>query len=177
MKTVILILATLLLTFNPKVNTKSNSHLTSSYLIPHSSWQFISPYAGYAIQLDHFFAGNTIVKSVNNNYTLVFQTDGNLVLYNSSHTALWASGPLVANPINLNIYDDGNIAELDNTGNSYWNSGGIGGSAPYPANFWVLQDDGNFVRYYGSPGAIAPGPTVSTGTAGGVRSNHFGTIR
>ena len=50
-------------------------------------------------------------------------------------------------------------------------------------NFWVLQDDGNFVGYESyitnPDGTIKPQGEVigATGTAGGRRSSHYGILK
>jgi hypothetical protein len=78
------------------------------------------------------------ITSANGLYTLVFQSDGNLVLYeNGSTNALWASGTNISN-------------------------GGIGpGSGPC-----IMQEDGDLVIYGTLPQPIGFGQVFSTGTGG-----------
>jgi|GEM_PF-6223020 len=128
-----------------------------------------------------FTAGSLVAVSVNGLYYVQYQSDGNLVLCNNFGTAYWASGPLVSNPSYATFSANGSIYLQRNYGSTnYWNANNVAFSAaPYPSFYWILQNDGNFVRYdtaYGSP--IGPStPCVSTGTGGPVVSSHFNTIQ
>lgn len=125
--------------------------------------------------------GTTVAKSSNGQFNLNYQSDGNLVLCNNSGTTYWASGPLVSDPFWVTFGLDGNINEWKGQGGTikYWDANvNFTGPQPWGQFFWVLQDDGNFVRYGGTPSSPVYNPPtlVSTGTGGPVRSSHFNTI-
>jgi hypothetical protein len=126
------------------------------------------------------FPPNTLVaKSNNGQYTLVYQGDGNLVLYNSSKVGLWDSETLVSNPSSTQFGENGDIYVVSNGATVVdWDANAAQTLQPFLPFFWVLQDDGNIVRYWGTPGHIAPGSTsISTNTENGQRSPHFHTIQ
>jgi cell division septation protein DedD len=83
------------------------------------------------------------VWSNNGQYWLVYQTDGNLVLYNVNRTPLWSSGTAGTSPGHVNMQNDGNLVIYDGSGAPVWSSGTWGNSAARA----VVQDDGNFVVY------------------------------
>ncbi len=93
-----------------------------------------------------------------NNYTLVFQNDGNLVLY-SPWGVLWATGTEGKGGA-LVLQRDGNVVLYDptNTGKVLWASNTDGN----PGAFLALQTDGNLVVY-----SANGRPLWATGTEGG----------
>jgi hypothetical protein len=95
------------------------------------------------------------VRSVDRNYSLYLQPDGNLVLYSPTR-ALWASDTVGLNASRLIMQSDGNLVIYNNSGQPVWNSrtAGRGSSSLY------VQPDGNLVIYNGA------GSTWSTGTYG-----------
>lgn len=88
------------------------------------------------------FPGGT-VHSANGRYTLVYQGDGNLVLYVGGR-ALWASGTN-GRPAGVCIMQaDGNLVIYPpDAGGPIWSSGTHG----HPGSHLTIQDDGNVVIY------------------------------
>ncbi|WP_214073417.1 hypothetical protein [Mucilaginibacter sp. dw_454] len=125
--------------------------------------------------------GTTVLRSTNGEFNLNYQTDGNLVLCNNTGTAYWASGPQATDAFWVVFALTGDINEWKGIGGvtKYWDAN-IPGSCPCSPNtyFWILQNDGNLVKYAGTPSNpnYALG-SVSTGTGGPVRSSHFNTIQ
>lgn len=81
------------------------------------------------------------IKSCDGNFNLVFQTDGNLVLYQSGR-ALWSSGTHGSGATRVVFQEDGNLVIYGKTG-PVWSSntfGNIGARL-------VVQNDGNVVVY------------------------------
>jgi hypothetical protein len=96
------------------------------------------------------------LRTASGSYHLVLQTDGNLVLYSSSH-ALWATGTDGKAAGRLAMQSDGNLVLYDVNNKPLWYSGtaGMGPST------LVMQDDGNLVVY-----TAAGKPTWNTQTNG-----------
>ncbi len=85
-------------------------------------------------------------------YTMVMQTDGNLVEYNSSGSAIWATDTAGTGSNDfLAMQSDGNMVVYSASGSPLWQSGtyGIGEGTIYLA----LQGDSNVVLY-DSSGAV-----------------------
>lgn len=116
--------------------------------------------------------GNVLICTSNNGlYTLVMQQDGNLVLYKGGTTALWSTNTDgISNVREARFKADGTITVcIVQSVSPWWESG-------YPLYLgtpfhWILQDDGNFVRYSGTSNWA-----VSTGTQGGKKSRNPGRI-
>lgn len=89
-----------------------------------------------------------IIYSPNKKLRLVTQqTDGNLVLYDSNNTPLWASGSngKGIGPYFLKQQPDGHLVLYDSKGTAIWYTGSYGkGTGPYE---FRLLDDGNFGTY------------------------------
>jgi hypothetical protein len=84
------------------------------------------------------------IESANGLYTLVYQSDGNLVLYrNGSTNALWASGTDGSSRGSAIMQIDGNFVVYDQSGNAVFAAGTNGN----PGSRLVVQDDGNVVIY------------------------------
>lgn len=84
------------------------------------------------------------IESANGLYTLIYQSDGNLVLYpNGSTNALWASGTNGSSRGSAIMQTDGNFVVYDQSGNAVF----AAGTAGNPGSRLVLQNDGNFVIY------------------------------
>lgn len=94
--------------------------------------------------------------SANGKYRLTLQDDGNLVLYNSSGHALWATNR--ANGDVLALQSDGNLVVYTSSHKAIWASN----TGDSHATYLVVQDDGNVVLYSGSGHAV-----WATNTAGG----------
>jgi hypothetical protein len=97
------------------------------------------------------FAPGGYLCSSSNVYTFIMQGDGNLVEYNSSSQALWASDTSGEPGNYVIMQSDGNLVMYSSSGQPRWVSGtyGIGGGSAYLS----LQGDSNVV-IYDSSGAI-----------------------
>ena len=94
------------------------------------------------------------LTSTSGSYNAVMQTDGNFVLYDSSHKPLWASGTYGkgAPPYTHRMESDGNLVVYDARQVRLWASGTNGkGVGPYTV---VMQDDGNLVVYDSTMAAL-----------------------
>jgi hypothetical protein len=86
-------------------------------------------------------AGQSLV-SPNARYRLLYQTDGNLVLYDDvERTPAWASHTGATPPGSTWLQGDGNLVIYDGQGVVRWASGTTGASR------LVVQNDGNLVLY------------------------------
>src|SRR5688572_28627739 len=76
-------------------------------------------------------------------YTLVYQGDGNLVLYHQSGWATWASGTAGISPGAVYMQTDGNLVIYS----SWWGVAWASWTHNNPGAYLVVQDDGNVVVY------------------------------
>ena len=108
----------------------------------------------------------TALVSSNGRFTLVYQGDGNLVLYAGSEP-LWDCGTHGQTCGQAILEGDGNIVVYDASGRAIWSSDTPG----HPRTHLVLQDDGNLVLYAEDGSALwssgtmvppdGPGPRLS----------------
>ncbi|MEZ5426428.1 MAG: choice-of-anchor Q domain-containing protein [Pyrinomonadaceae bacterium] len=92
--------------------------------------------------------------SPNFGYQLIYQTDGNLVLYRGDGVVLWNTGTFGTSPGRAEMQTDGNFVIYDSNNNVQFSAGTFGN----PGASIVLQDDGNLVIYN------MGNPIYSTGT-------------
>jgi hypothetical protein len=93
-------------------------------------------------------AGHSL-RSPDGRYTLAMQTDGNLVVYNAAHLAMWNTVTFGTGGSNyLSMQPDGNLVVYKSPGVSVWSSGSVGYQ-----QWLALQSDGNLVVY--APGGRA----------------------
>lgn len=87
------------------------------------------------------------LSSVTGRYTLVYQSDGNLVLYRNrpgqEWRALWASNSAGRPAGNCIMQGDGNLVIYGPAGEYIWDTATDGN----PGSRLVVQDDGNVVIY------------------------------
>jgi hypothetical protein len=84
------------------------------------------------------------ITSPNSRYRLLFQTDGNLVLYDDvERSAPWSTGTAGINPAHVIMQTDGNLVVYDAAGRDHWASGSPGNLNAYLS----VQNDGNVVIY------------------------------
>ncbi|TQF05406.1 hypothetical protein E6W39_28195 [Kitasatospora acidiphila] len=95
-------------------------------------------------------------------YELTLQNDGNLVLYNSSGSAIWSSQTWGHTPGSAFMQSDGNFVLYDNNHNALWSTSTWGNSGAW----FFFQPDGNLVVYTGGNQFDPSGPIWSTGTYG-----------
>jgi hypothetical protein len=99
---------------------------------------------------------NQSLASCNGDYSLIMQSDGNLVLYQGG-TALWASNTVGSGADEAILQGDGNFVLYTSSGTPVWASNTAGNTGAY----LNVQNDGNVVVYSASGAAL-----WSTGTAG-----------
>jgi hypothetical protein len=90
----------------------------------------------------HALTKGESVDSCSGGYSFVMQTDGNLVQYNGSHTALWASHT-VGTGDRVNMQTDGNLVVYDAENKPVWASNTDGHAGAY----FAVQPDSNIVVY------------------------------
>lgn len=98
--------------------------------------------------VDKLFPGQDLIRndrlvSENGKYRLVFQEDGNLVLYNNQDDAMWNSGTSNQGGQIAKLQEDGNFVIYAEGGRLLWNTDTDGLSI---SNL-LLQNDGNLVLY------------------------------
>ena len=83
------------------------------------------------------------IKSPDGSHIAVVQSDGNVVVYNTTTgAALWATGTNGASlPVTFTYQKDGNLVLYDSTNKALWASGTNG----KPSDSVAMQNDGNFV--------------------------------
>lgn len=110
--------------------------------------------------------GETVLQSNNGLYTLVFQTDGNLVLYRYADEVVWASGTDNKGAEGFRFQTDGNLVIYGKNNSLVWasNSHNKGGQT------LVLEDNGEFVIH-------APGARTVWSSVGNELWNSIGDRR
>lgn len=96
-----------------------------------------APSTGIIARLD----SGDIVRSPNAAYLVAMQGDGNLVLYDSSWRATWATMTFSARSF-LIMQGDGNLVLYDSSWRPRWAT-----MTSTPGSFLILQGDGNLVLY------------------------------
>jgi hypothetical protein len=97
-----------------------------------------------------------------NGHLLVLHADGNVVLYNSKHVAIWSTNTTGYEPLQFIMKGDGNLVLYATIG-QVWASNTSGN----PGAFLALQDDGNLVIHRsGSQTGSANIPLWASGTSG-----------
>jgi hypothetical protein len=102
------------------------------------------------------------LTSDNQRYSLVLESDGNLVLY-AGRRALWRSTTQDQGVQRCTMQLDGNLVLYSRNGQSVWSTGTDG----RPGSFLVLQNDGNLVIYQ-------PYPVWASNTEEGPRDERRG---
>ena len=101
-------------------------------------------------------ASSAQVSSCDGRFTLVMQTDGNLVHYWNGMYALWSSNTTGTGATRVVMQDDGNLVVYDAFSTGIWSSV----TAGYPGAHLAVQNDGDLVVY--SAGLVV----WSSGTGG-----------
>lgn len=102
------------------------------------------------------YAGQSITSS-DGRFYLIYQSDGNLVLYRNDAVPLWHTQTYGTSPGRAIMQLDGNLVVYDGSGTPIWASGTVG----FAGAWLVMQADGNLV-IYSSSGA----PVWASGTSG-----------
>jgi hypothetical protein len=97
-----------------------------------------------------------VLTSADGRFTLVMQSDSNLVLYRNGVGALWASGTVGTGAIRAVMQSDGNLVLYTANNTPVWASNTVGGGS-----ILLLQNDGNLVIYREGAGAVWASNTVS----------------
>lgn len=103
-------------------------------------------YANYVVKME-LSPGSTLqpdasIYSPNNKFKLIYQPDGNLVLYRlSDNFPLWSTGTAGQPAGRCDMQADGNLVIYKPDGQAIWSSGTWGD--PYAGSKLVLQDNGN----------------------------------
>jgi hypothetical protein len=100
---------------------------------------------------------NQYLTSADGRFTLIYQGDGNLVLYLNMTTPLWNSGTAGTSPGRTIMQGDGNLVVYDASWQPVWSSNTFNN----PGAWLVLQNDGNLVVY-----SAANQPLWASQTAG-----------
>jgi hypothetical protein len=136
----------------PKESSRFHYVLTQYFgVAPRSGASVPSGAGGSADELgpgQTLFAGQKRTSG-DGRFELVFQNDGNLVLYRiPDGVALWATHTYAPGGETV-MQGDGNLVVYDASGVARWNSG----TANYPGAGVFVQSDGNVVMYdyYGYP--------------------------
>ena len=104
--------------------------------------------------------GRTKQWTTCNKYNLVFQNDGNLVLYSPNSNPVWATGT-GGRAARMSVQANGNVVLYDFSNQPIWATNTNGN----PGAFLSLQNDGNLVVYTGNRK-----PIFATGTDSGKRA-------
>ena len=95
-----------------------------------------------------------------NKYNLIFQNDGNLVLYHPNSNPIWATGT-EGRAAKMSVQADGNVVLYDFSNQPIWATNTTGN----PGAVLTLQTDGNLVVY-----GRNRKPIFATGTDGGKQA-------
>ena len=101
---------------------------------------------------DELTAGQELYSN-SEQFRLIMQGDGNLVLYDGAGRALWATATEGQGGVRAVMQGDGNFVVYTAAGAPVWNSVTEG----KPGGRLVVQDDGNVVIYVGSTAVWASG--------------------
>jgi hypothetical protein len=91
-----------------------------------------------------FLTPGQAIWSPNGQYYLTLQTDGNLVEYNASGTAIWWSGTSGQTVTEMIMQPDGNLVLYGPNNNAVWS---LPNFTPHPGAYLSLGIDGNLVVY------------------------------
>lgn len=94
------------------------------------------------MSVDDNLLPNDKLVSANGKFTLLYQFDGNLVLYAEDGAALWASNTNGSSVGRATFQADGNFVIYGANEVFVWNSGTVS-----PGSILFMQDDGNLVIY------------------------------
>lgn len=97
-----------------------------------------------------------VMTSLDGRFTLIMQSDGNLVLYRNGVGPLWASHTVGTGAIQAVMQSDGNLVLYTANNSPVWASNTVGGSS-----ILLLQNDGNLVIYREGGGAVWATHTAS----------------
>jgi hypothetical protein len=102
------------------------------------------------------------IQSMDQRFQLIFQSDGNLVLYMNQSQVLWASGTYGSGACCLIMQPDGNLVMYDMNWQSGWNTQTYGNNG----SWLVVQNDGNAVMYENGQSSPNGASVWATNTSG-----------
>jgi pimeloyl-ACP methyl ester carboxylesterase len=108
-------------------------------------------------QFERLYA-NDVISSDDGRFHLIYQGDGNLVLYDQGWRPLWDTGTGGTDPGYVEMQGDGNLVMVNASGGFVWD---VGVTAGHPGAWLIVQDDGNVVIYDGSSHPLWATNTVS----------------
>jgi hypothetical protein len=83
------------------------------------------------------------IQSPNGQFRLIYQTDGNLVIYNAAGNPVWHTNTYGTSPGRAHMQPDGNFVVYNSSGQPLWHTFTYGRNGASLA----MQDDGNLVIY------------------------------
>ena len=98
--------------------------------------------AGDALRPGDQLKPNEKITSPNGQFTLIYQGDGNLVVYGPNSSVMWATYK-GSSPGMFTMKGDGNAVVYDASGAAIWANDKSGN----PGSYLQMQDDGNLVEY------------------------------
>jgi len=122
---------------------KLSPHRRFVYCIAESEGA-VSPAKGDRIGPGQALSPGDYLLSQNGNYALLYQSDGNLVVYSLTElrNAVWSSGTAQRNAFRCAITAAGTLSVFESEGRAVWST-----PRPAPDGTLVMQDDGNLVLY------------------------------
>lgn len=120
-------------------NTRTGGHPTYKHLVTSYGGEVLPGQPPVGTRL----FPNYYLRSQQGDHALLFQPDGNVVLYGPGYHVLWSWGSNGTGANQLVMQADGNLVLYRNNGTWVRNTG-TGGKGPSAA---VIGDDGNFVVY------------------------------
>jgi hypothetical protein len=103
-----------------------------------------TPTGSFGLRPNEILSVGDSRPSIDGRFLLVYQGDGNLVLYDDG-AALWASNTNGTSPNFVVMQGDGNLVIYDANGTPVWASNTSG----HPGAYLIVQRDGNVVVYQG----------------------------
>src|SRR5262249_48762841 len=131
--------------------------------------------AGTALGSGQSLGPGDSLTSPSGAFTLVYQTDGNLVVYQQDGTPIWWTGTDGTDPGAVTLQADGNVVLTDASGDVLWTSGTDGNAGAslmmqdsgalqvIASNGGVLFDSGSGGGSTGDCGGFGGGSTLASG--------------
>jgi len=129
--------------------------------LANSAYAFALVGPGYVINAGDVICSPNLGGASGCDYTLTMQTDGNLVMYNGSGSAVWSTGTHGSGATHATMQTDGNLVLYTASGTSVWASNTHGDNGAYLA----VEDNGNLDIYVTVPSWATNTSDGVTGTA------------
>lgn len=158
-----------------KVNAKTVTIKKAAHALKVTKRRDMFFQVGDGLIPDGSYSPNTTLCTQYWGFKMVYQSDGNLVLYSvgPNARALWSSDTQVSDPLYAQFDYRGILLVRGTPGHEtvYWLSV-YPNALPGTIHRFVVQTDGNFVFYV--PNTVFG--SVASGTVGGAVSSHFGIL-